>query len=85
MAASVDALAGSSAFGRFSQNVWALAAHDAKSSDITTPCGTTAENHNRTLSIHKARSGRGTGYALAFNFEPDLTLREIGVICKKRK
>jgi hypothetical protein len=85
IAQNVDELAGSSAFGRFTQTVLKLEAHDDKQSEIFTPCGTIADKHNRTIHIRKSRNGRGAGMKVAFNFGPDLTLTELGLIVKKQR
>jgi len=42
--------------------------------------------HNRTVGIEKARSGRGTGCRLAFEFElGSLKLKELGLITKESR
>lgn len=60
------------------------ASHDPKGSRVSTPCGTVDLKHNRTVGIEKARSGRGTGCRLAFEFElGSLKLKELGLITKE--
>ncbi len=76
-------LAGSAAFGRFSQTALWLESHDAKTSAVATACGTTDLQHNRTLHVLKARYGQGQGVRLACTFRgEDLTLRELGSIVR---
>ena len=82
---SVDELAGSASFGRFTHTVIKLIAHDDKESAITTPCGTDNVKHNRSIAIRKARNGPGVGKLLAFNLEHNLTLKEYGLIEKEKK
>ena len=79
-------LAGSAAYQRFCQTILWLEMHDPKMSEIKTSCGTTEVEHNRTLYILKARNGKGGGFKLAFQFEPEnLKLSELGAIRPKKK
>ncbi len=82
----LDALAGSAAFGRFCQSAIWLESHEEKTSEIRTDCGRDEETHNRTVHILKARGGPGQGLRIAFHFEHDsLTLAEKGLIVQKSK
>lgn len=79
-------LSGGAVFERNSDVILTLGNHDPKVSSVQTDCGTSDVSHNRTLGIAKARHGPGTGARLAYQFDPKtLTLRELGVIVKKRK
>jgi hypothetical protein len=82
---SVDELAGSASFGRFTHTVIKLIAHDDKESTITTPCGSDTVKHNRSIAIRKARNGAGAGKLIAFNLEHNLMLKEYGLIEKEKK
>ncbi len=83
---SLDSLAGSTAFARFSQSGLWLESHEPKTSSFMTDCGTIEKSHNRTLHILKARNGRGTGLKIAMHLSGEnLTLNELGIITKKKK
>jgi len=79
-------LAGSACYQRFAQSIFWLELHEPKTSRLRTACGTCEAEHNRTLYILKARNGKGGGFKLAFDFDPEsLKSRELGVILPKRK
>jgi hypothetical protein len=79
-------LAGSACYQRFAQTILWLEHHEEKTSRVRASVGTTEMEHNKTLYILKARNGRGGGYKMAFNFEPEsLTLHELGLIMGKKK
>ena len=82
----VTQLAGGAAYQRFAQTIVWLESHADKTSTVKTPCGPADVEHNRILHILKARNGRGQGVKLACGFESEsLTLRELGIIVKKKK
>ena len=79
-------LSGGAAYQRFVDCVITLQNHEPKKSMVSTPVGTTGMEHNRMIRVEKARSGRGTGCRLAFDFEPgSLKLKELGLIVRKKK
>ena len=79
-------IAGAAAYQRFAQTILWLERHESEFSRVRAACGTSEVEHDRTLYILKARNGRGGGFRLAFQFEPEnLTLRELGVILPKKK
>lgn len=77
---SMDDLAGGSAYSRFSQTILYLRAHDVKSSEVERDGLSAQQDHNRTVTVFKARNGRGVeGRKYAFRFDPTtLTLHELG-------
>ena len=82
---SMELLAGGASFSRFAQTIFWLEYHEAKTSSIRFDCGTSDETHNRTLHILKARLGKGQGLRIAMTFTDGLTLKEHGIIVKKKK
>ncbi len=79
-------LAGGAVWERHSDTILVLQAHDERSSQIRTSCGTTEARHNRSLTISKARHGKGTGSSIALQFcGRTLTTSELGVIKKPVK
>ena len=79
-------IAGAACYHRFCQTILWLEMHEPKFSRIRTAGGTSDVEHNRTVYVLKARNGRGGGFRLAFQFEPEnLTLSELGVILPKKK
>lgn len=79
-------LAGSAAYQRFVDCVITLQNHEPKESRVKTACGSIDMKHSRTISIEKARNGKGTGIRLAFEFSREsLTLKELGLISKTEK
>jgi len=91
MATTLDDLAGGAAWQRLAQCILWLERHDepkavtVKSFADVQPT-TTTEEINRTLRLLKARNGRGTGWQLAFDFDPQtLRFHERGAIVKQRQ
>ena len=83
---SMDDLAGGVAYSRFSQTVLMLAAHDEREHFVERMNGGARERYNRTLTVFKARNGRGAeghGFALTFDSK-SLTLKELGRIRKEQ-
>lgn len=79
----LNLLAGSAAFARFCQCAVWLESHDSKNSYIPTSCGALEHEHNSTFHILKSRNGPGTGLRIAMDAK-NLSLREIGIIIKKK-
>jgi len=81
----MDDIAGSVSFSRFSQTLLLLLAHDDKESSVESGGCAGETTHNRTVTICKARNGRGVeGRRLAFDFSRQtLQLRELGLIRRK--
>ncbi len=79
---SLDSLAGGAAYGRFSDTaIWLKSIHPAEEKNCQTSMGTTSYAINRSVLLCKVRSGRGSGWELAYQFEPStLTFIERGVI-----
>ncbi len=65
---SLDSLAGSTAWVRFTQTVLWLEKHDPKDVTVLKECGRAMVSSNRTLHILAARNGNGDGKRLALNF-----------------
>ncbi len=80
----LNQLAGSAAFGRFSQTALWLEYGEDRTGDIKTSMGTVSAEYNRVLHILKSRNGIGQGCRIACQFTRDLSLREIGLIVKKK-
>jgi len=80
----MDDLAGGVAWTRFSQTVMFLMAHDPIEKNVEHEHGAVLEGFNRTLSVFKARNGRGVeGERFAFRFDSrSLELYEVGKIRK---
>ena len=79
-------LSGGAAFGRFIQCILWLEAHDEKTGQVKTCCGTGEATYNRTLHVLKARNAKGSGCRLAMTFRGDtLTFSEHGLIVKREK
>jgi hypothetical protein len=79
---SMDDLAGGVAYSRFSQTILFLAAHPPTQAAVRTTCGNVSETINRTLTVFKARNGRGVEarqYGFIFDSKT-LTLKEAGEI-----
>lgn len=81
----LESLAGGAAFGRFSQTVFWIEAHESKTSDVRYSTGTMPTSHNRTIHLLKTRLGKGHGLRIAATFTDTLKLNEHGVIIKKQK
>lgn len=81
----LESLAGGAAFGRFSQTVFWIEAHESKTSDVRYSTGTMPTSHNRTIHLLKTRLGKGQGLRIAATFTDTLKLNEHGVIIKKQK
>ena len=81
----LESLAGGAAFGRFSQTVVWIEAHEAKTSDVRYSTGTMPTSHNRSIHLLKTRLGKGQGLRIAATFTDTLKLNEHGVIVKKQK
>ena len=83
----LDELAGGAVYARLSNTVLWLDRHDPPSMlDVDTPCGLAHFEVNRTVSILKARHGRGTGHKIALTFDPQsLTYLEHGIVRPKTK
>lgn len=81
----MEGLAGGATFSRFSQTIFWLEAHDAKTSDVRSSMGTCPTEHNRTVHILKSTLGPGQGARIAATFGESLTLHEHGVIVKKQR
>ncbi|MCZ7649286.1 MAG: AAA family ATPase [Planctomycetota bacterium] len=81
-AMSIDDLAGGVAYSRFAQTILYLSAHTPKAAHVRTSCGVSTVTHNRTLTVFKARNGRGREWEQnAFQFDgTTLTLHELGVV-----
>jgi len=79
-----DKVAGSAAYGRFSDCVLQLMRHGDKASMVGFDTGRMETTHNQTLYIEKARAP-GTGFRLAYSLTPGLTFDEHGVIARKAK
>jgi len=77
-----DKVAGSAAYGRFSDCVLQIMRHDKKTSMTKSPLGRMEIGHNQTIFIEKARAP-GTGLRLAFGLTSGLTFEEYGVIVRK--
>ncbi len=77
-----DKVAGSAAYGRFSDCVLQIMRHDKKTSLTKSPLGRMKIGHNQTIFIEKARAP-GTGLRLAFNLTAGLTFEEHGIILRK--
>jgi KaiC/GvpD/RAD55 family RecA-like ATPase len=81
-----ETIAGGAVWERHSDTILVLQAHEEKTSQIRTSCGTAEDRHNRTLRIEKARHGKGTGSSIALQFcGATLMTSEIGVIKKMKK
>jgi hypothetical protein len=81
-----ETLAGGAVWERHSDAILVLQAHEEKTSQIRTSCGTVEDRHNRSLKIEKARNGKGTGASVALQFcGRTLTTSEVGVIKKTTK
>ncbi|MDY0358106.1 MAG: DnaB-like helicase C-terminal domain-containing protein [Sedimentisphaerales bacterium] len=79
-----DMVAGSAAYGRFSDCVLQIIRHDKKASMVTTPVGRKEIEHSHTIYIEKTRNGSGSGCRLAMQFDAgSLTVVELGLITKK--
>ncbi|HRS12979.1 MAG TPA: AAA family ATPase [Sedimentisphaerales bacterium] len=74
-----DKVAGSAAYGRFSDCVLQIMRHDKKASTVKTPVGKMEIEHGQTIYIEKARAP-GTGLRLAYDLTSGLTFQEFGVI-----
>lgn len=82
----INQLAGSAAFGRFSQAVLWLEHIEAKTGDVKTLMGTIPTEYNRVLHILKCRNGSGQGVRIACLFNrDDLCLKEMGIIVKNKE
>ena len=77
-----DKVAGSAAYGRFSDCVLQITRHDPKSSLVRMATGRTEIKHNQTLYIEKTRAP-GTGLRLAYDLTKGLTFTEYGVVLRK--
>ena len=77
-----DKVAGSAAYGNFSDCVLQLIRHDRRKSSLIKTCvGKTEIEHTHTLYIEKARAP-GTGFRLAYDLTEGLRFAEHGVIIK---
>ena len=74
-----DKVAGSAAYGRFSDCVLQIMRHDKKTGTVKTPVGKMEIEHGQTIYIEKARAP-GTGLRLAYDLTSGLTFQEFGVI-----
>lgn len=74
-----DKVAGSAAYGRFSDCVLQIMRHDQKTSTVKTPVGRMEIEHGQTIYVEKARAP-GTGVRLAYNLTAALTFQESGII-----
>jgi len=82
----INQLAGSAAFGRFSQSALWLEHIEAKNGDVKTLMGTIPTEYNRILHILKCRNGSGQGVRIACLFNrDDLCLKEMGIIVKNKE
>ena len=83
----LDELAGGAAYGRLSNTVLWLDRFDPPTMlDVRTAAGIQNFGVNRTISILKARHGRGTGHRIAMTFDPQsLSYHEHGVVQPKTK
>lgn len=81
----MDSLAGATAWARFADAILWLQRHNPVTATVKTSFGTGDVSYNRTLHMLKTRSGEGTGCRLAYNFEADLTLTELGIIVRQKK
>jgi hypothetical protein len=85
---SMDDMAGSAAYQRFSQTVLWIERHDTpKEAKVVPHRGVdTWAKINRTIHIRKARNGRGAGLKVGFHFEGEtLRFTELGVILPQVK
>ena len=81
---SMESLAGSAAYSRFSHTILWLEAHDEITGNVQLATGPDRVTYNRTLHTLKARNGNGQGVADAFNFSIEgLLMTECGPITKK--
>ena len=81
MIPTVDDLQGSAAFGRLCHTVMFLSAHESKESKIKRAGIVHEAEHNRTVSIVKARNGSGARLAIAFQIDDRSPIfNEVGVI-----
>jgi hypothetical protein len=74
-----DKVAGSAAYGRFSDCVLQIIRHDTKTSTVKSPVGRMEIEHGQTIYIEKARAP-GTGLRVAYSLTKGLTFEECGVI-----
>jgi hypothetical protein len=83
----LEDIQGSAMIGRLCQCALILDAHDPKESTVYRAEGMQElVEHNRTLTIAKARNGRGTGQRIAFRQSGDAPeFVELGVIAPARK
>jgi len=83
----LDELAGGAVYGRLANTALWLDRHEPPLMvDVMTPCGIRNFGVNRTISILKARHGRGTGHKIAMTFDPQsLSYHEHGVVQPKTK
>jgi len=83
----LDELAGGAAYGRLCNTVLWLDRHEPpKMLDVRTAVGIQNFGINRTITILKARHGRGTGHRIAMTFDSQsLTYLEHGVVEPKTK
>lgn len=79
---SLDDLAGGTAYQRFSQTVLYLRSHELTPATVKTSAGTITQDHNRTITVLKARNGKGVeGQSFACRFDGgSLLLSELGQI-----
>jgi len=83
----LDELAGGAVYGRLCNTVLWLDRYEPPTMlDVRTPFGVQNCAVNRTISILKARHGRGTGHKIAMTFDPQsLSYHEHGVVQPKTK
>lgn len=85
----LDDMSGGAAYQRFCHNViWIAVPEVAKRVFVSRPTAVGDERMhvvaNRIVQIRKARSGRGTGMELAFNFDPqNLRFSEMGLVIQE--
>jgi hypothetical protein len=77
---SMDELAGSAAYPRFSRTVLWLEASDEETGSFRGTMGSNSANYNREMKIRKARESWGNGKSVGFFFDKDTFLtRECGI------
>lgn len=82
----LDQLAGGRAYNRFTSTVLWMDAFESDYMKIRGDMGTALIKANRSLRLSKTRSAPGSGWHIAYEFNPNtLKFRELGIIVKDKK
>lgn len=82
----LDQLAGGRAYNRFTSTVMWMEAFEPEVFKVRTDFGNATVKANRTIQLCKTRSSPGSGWNIAYEFNPaTLKFKELGIIVKDKK